>query len=634
LAALQDPRYIAKDNKGSVYISDYLNHRIRKVDANGNIQTVAGTGIAGFSGDGGPSRTARIFLPAGIAIDSSHNLFFADSGNNRIRKISPAGIITTIAGTGVVGFSGDGGQATAAMVNEPYGLSLDATGNLFFADRGNDRIRKIDSGGVITTVAGSGVAGFAGDGGPATAAELNEPQTAVPGNGGALYIADTNNRRVRKVNASGRISTIAGGGWRGCTDEGFPATEAIFGDVADLTINAGTLVLSNAGCSFVRSIALANGFITTVAGSTTPLGTGGFDGNGHSALTSVFSSPRGIAYDKSGNLLIVDSGNDQVRRVDAGTQIVTVFAGSHVGDNGSGVDASLNFPSGLSFDTSGNVYIVEYYGHRIRKLAPDGTITSLAGTGISGNSGDGGPASAATLDFPVAVASDSTGNVFIADRFGETIRKVDAAGTITTFVPQNSDFFIVAMTTDSSGNVYAADGYSCVIWKITPAGNYTVAAGVPYTCGYNSDEIAATSAFLNTPSGIAIWNGTLLIGDGYNNRVRKVDPNGVIHTIAGTGTCGFSGDGGPAKAAQLCFAAGVAVDGNGTIYVSDEFNRRVRRIGGGNINTLAGTGNPGYNGDGLPATATNLDSPFALTVAPTGVAYVADDVQFRVRKIQ
>jgi sugar lactone lactonase YvrE len=623
------------DSAGNFYVSDYLNHRIRKVGPGGFISTFAGTGIAGYSGDGGSSKAARINLPSGLVIDAAGNVIFSDTGNNRIRKVSKTGTITTIAGTGVAGFSGDGGPATSAMINYPYGLAEDAAGSLFFADLSNQRVRKIDLSGIISTVAGNGTAGFAGDGGPAIAAELNEPEAVLADDVGDLFIADSRNQRIRKVDSFGNVSTFAGGGTNSCATDGVLATTAVLGSVRGLTLAGNALVATNAGCAFIRSIDLTTDLINTFAGSLTPIGFGGFDGNGHTALASEFSAPTGIKYDKAANAFIVDTANNQVRKVDATTQIVNAFIGGYIGDGGAGTQASLNSPMSIAFDTSGNMYVPELYGNRVRKLSSAGVMSTFAGTGVTGNSGDGGPATAATLNFPQAVATDILGNTYIADSFGLVIRKVGSSGTISTLVPENLDlFFIVAMATDSAGNIYAADAGACVVWKITPDGKYSDIAGSPFTCAYRGDGGKATQAWLNAPSGIGIHNGNVYIGDSLNNRVRKIDANGIIRTVGGTGTCGFGGDGGQARKAKLCCPYGLAFDSQNNLYIADLANYRVRKVTpSGIISTLAGTGNFGYNGDGLPATKTNLDGPVALAVSPSGILYEVDYFQNRVREI-
>lgn len=633
-AGLQFPQYAARDSAGNVYISDYLNHRIRKVDTSGTITTLAGNGLAGFSGDGGPAKSAKLDFPKGVAVDATGNVIFADSGNNRIRKVSTSGIITTIAGTGVAGFGGDGGPATAALIDQPNGVAVDQSGDVLIADLNNQRIRKIDTAGVITTVAGNGITGFSGDGGPAISASLNNSYTVLPGAANDFYIADTDNFRVRRVDSAGTISTFAGSVSYGCTGDGGPATAAGIGRPKGLAINAGRLMIA-AGCDFIREVDLTSNIISTAAGSNTSLGSGGFDGNGHSALSSVFFVPTGLSSDLAGNLLIVDAGNSQVRKLDSTTQIVTAFAGGYIGDGGAGTTATLNSPYGIAIDSSKNIFIADMYNNRVRVLSAAGTITTFAGTGVTGSSGDGGPAVSATLSFPTATATDQNGNVFIADTAGLVVRKVDASGIITTLVSENSDFFLIsALATDGQGNVYAADAGACVIWKITSTGTYSVAAGVPNACAYNSDGIPATSAWLNAPWGIWVRNGNLYIGDGLNNRVRKVNTSGIISTIAGNGSCGFSGDGGLATAAKLCNPNGLAFDSKSNLYIADYGNLRVRKItSGGIISTIAGTGKAGFNGNGLPATNTNFDGPISVAADATGVVYVDDLLQNRVRSV-
>jgi sugar lactone lactonase YvrE len=645
-SALQSPEGGRMDSAGNLYIADQFDHRLRKVSTTGVITTIAGTGIAGYSGDGGPAISAKISFPIDVAIDSAGNILFSDSGNNRIRRISTTGIITTIAGTGAPGFSGDGGPATSAKLNQPYGLNLDSTGDLYFADHLNQRIRKIDTAGIVHTVAGNGTAGFSGDGGLATSAELNFPDDVLPDNSGNFYITDHLNRRVRKVNSSGVISTFAGNGGGGCKGDGGPATSASFGKPTGLLIYSGslvggvpTLLVGNACQARIRGVNLSTNVINTFVGSVK-----GFDGNGKTALSSQFLIPAGVMVDKSGDLLIGDGGNDEVRKVNASTKVVNAFAGGYLGNGGAGTSASLNGPENIAFDKSGNLYIAEVNGNRIRKVSITGVITTFAGKGTSGYSGDGGKATSAQLWFPYGVTADSAGNVFIADSSNNVIRKVNTAGTITTFAKDPSFVLLTGLTTDSGGNVYAADFGACVVWHITPAGAISVFAGVLNSCGFNSDGIAATSAFLNTPYGVAVdSSGSLYIGDSTNNRVRKVT-SGIISTYAGTGICGFSGDGGAAKSAKVCFPRGVAVDSSLTVYIGDYANFRVRRVSSsGTISTYAGTGGicvggqcspKGYNGDGLVATNTNLDGPISIAVDLSGVAYVADDVQYRVRKIQ
>jgi sugar lactone lactonase YvrE len=314
----------------------------------------------------------------------------------------------------------------------------------------------------------------------------------------------------------------------------------------------------------------------------------------------------------------------------------STLAGGFVGDNRRGILATLTAPENLAFDSAGNYYIAEWGGDRVRKLdAGSGQITTIAGTGVTGYSGDGGPATQAQLNAPFGVATDNSGNLYIADTNNIVIRKVDSSGTITTFATDPNFSDLVSLATDSAGNVYSADDGACVIRKITPAGAISIVAGVEFVCGFNGDGIPATTAQLNSAYGVAVdIKGNIYISDTFNNRIRKVNHAGIISTIAGNGTCGFSGDGGPGTAAMICGSEGVAVDTKGVVYIADYNNLRVRKLSrNGTITTFAGSGNPGYNGEGLPAVSTNLDGPVAVGIDNVGTVFLLDDGSSRVRRI-
>jgi trimeric autotransporter adhesin len=629
--AFQNPAGGWGDSKGNVYVADFFNHRLRIINSTGVTTTVAGTGIAGFSGDGGNAKSAMVSFPADVVLDGSGNILFSDSGNNRIRKISTTGIITTIVGTGVAGYKGDGGPATSAEINQPFGLALDSSGDLFFADNNNQVVRKVDTASVIHTVAGNGKAGFSGDGGPALSASMNSPFGVVSDSSGNLYIADHNNRRVRIVNSSGVINTLVGTGTAGCAGDGGLANKANLGHPDGVRINGGNLLISNACEARIREVNLSTDIISTVVGSTK-----GFDGDGHSALASRFLGPVGLTFDSSGDLVILDSGNDQVRKFSSSTKLVTLIAGGFTGDGGKATLANIDSPENIAFDKAGNLYIAETNANRIRKVTTTGIISTFAGAsaGISGYSGDGGKATSATLQFPYGVAVGPTGNVFIADTGNNVIRKVDIAGIISTFASNPGFVTISNLISDTGGNLYAADFLGCVVWKISSAGAVSLVAGVKNVCSYNGDGKKATLADLNSPWGLALDStGNLYIADSLNHRVRKVNTSGVISTIAGTGTCGFSGDGGAATSAKLCSPVGLTLDTTGNFYVGDYGNLRVRTINsGGTISTFAGTGNRGYNGSGLLATKTNIDGPTGFALS-SNIVYAVDNVQCRVRKI-
>jgi uncharacterized protein (TIGR03437 family) len=367
------------------------------------ITTIAGSGSFGigpgsFSGDGGPATSATLDNPLHVAVDASGNLFIADTFNHRIRKVSASGIITTVAGNGTGGFSGDGGPATSAELNQPSDVAVDASGNLFIADAFNNRIRMVSAGGIITTVAGSGNVGnvaccFSGDGGPATSAYLNYPRGIAVDGSGNLFIADSFNNRIRKVSVSGIITTVAGGG---------PG--------ANSTLSIGYYA-------------------------------GGFSGDGGPATSAQLADPYGVAVDTTGNLFIADSYNNRIRKVSVGGIITTVagsgnffipnpsilccpITGGYSGDGGPATSALLNTPYDVAVDASDNLFIVEPYNQRIRHVSPSGMIMTVAGNGNAGFSGDDGPATLASLYYPSGVAVDASGDLFIADTESNRIREV------------------------------------------------------------------------------------------------------------------------------------------------------------------------------------------------------------------
>jgi len=633
-ASFQVPTGITRDASGNTYVSDQGGQRIRKITNTGVISTYAGTGIAGFSGDGGPASLAMVNTPLAMTLDAAGDLVFADGGNNRIRKIDLSGNISTIAGNGTAGYSGDGGPATAASLNLPFGVAYDSAGNLYISDFLNSVIRKVDTAGTIMTFAGNGTAGFCGDGGPAIDACLNTPKGLVFDRGGNLYIAEAQNHRVRQVNSAGTITTIAGNGHRGFGGDGGPATAANIGNPKGLAFNGGILYISNAGDARVRDVTLSTGIINTFIGSTL-----GYDGDHHTPSNTQLDGSAGMVSLSSSAMLVVDQLNARVRRLSGG--VVTTMAGGFIADGNPATSAAMVFPQGIAFDKAGNLYIVEFFGHRVRKVDTSGKISTVAGTGVSGYSGDGGPATSAQLDFPQGVIVDSANNLFITDQGNNVIRRVDGTTqTITTFSANlNFGGGLGFMAFDALGNLYAADGGACVVWKLDSSGNATVVAGVLFNCGFNGDHMPATSALLNFPFGPAFDSkGNLYIADSANNRVRVVNTAGTITTFAGDGTtCALStdpcGDGGPPTAAQLNFPIGLTVSG-GAVYIADELDLRIRKVARGVITTYAGTGLSGYNGNGLPALSTNLDDPVHVAVNPVNNAlYVVDDVQARVRKV-
>jgi trimeric autotransporter adhesin len=315
VAELAHPSGIAADASGNVYISDAQNWRVRKVNTSGIISTYAGINYAGYSGDGGPASAAELSFPYGLVFDGSGNLYIADNANNRIRKVNSAGIITTIAGNGTYGYSGDGGPATLAELKLPAGLALDGSGNLYIADAAGSHIRKVNTNGIISTIAGGGTTGL-GDGGPATAAQLRGPDGVAVDGYGNVYIADYNNNRIRMVNTSGIISTIAGNGAGAPMDgyyygDGGPAIAAELFEPTDVKVNgSGVLYIADASNARIR-VVNTSGIISTYVGN----GRAGDLSNGVAATASVLSFPQGLALDASGNLYIALLYSNQAAKV-------------------------------------------------------------------------------------------------------------------------------------------------------------------------------------------------------------------------------------------------------------------------------------------------------------------------------
>jgi DNA-binding beta-propeller fold protein YncE len=340
------------------------------------ITTAVGTGEKGFAGDGGPAQAALLNGPFDVAFDSAGNLFFSDTFNHRIRRVdAPTGVITTVAGNGEAGYAGDSGPAVRASLNEPYGVAIDRSGNLFVADRLNRRVRRIDTAsGMITTLAGAGDAAYSGDGGPAARAGLAEPNgLALDAEQRYLYIAEVADHRVRIVDlAYGTIATFAGTGAPEHGGDDGPAAEArIFGARAVKLGLDGTIYILERQGSSLRAVAPATGIITTIAGTTGR----GYSGDGGPALAAVFDAPKEMAIDPDGSLLIVDTENHAIRRIDHSTGVVTTIVGGRKGEGGDGgpaAAAGLDRPHGAVVGPDGAIYIGDTNNHRIRKVVRQG----------------------------------------------------------------------------------------------------------------------------------------------------------------------------------------------------------------------------------------------------------------------
>ncbi len=351
------PCGIAIDASGNLYIADSYNNRVRKVNTAGVISTFAGTGVSGFTGDGGVANLARLNDPVGVAVDGSGNVYIADYGNNRIRKINPAGVISTFAGSGGFGFSGDGGPAINAQIYLPAGVTVDATGNVYIAQDNNRRIRKVNTFGIISTFAGNGVLGFSGDGGAATGAEFDLPTGVAADASGNVFIADRGSNRIRKVNSAGIISTFAGTGVAGLSGDGGPATNAQLNGPAGVSVDAGgNVYIADMTNNVVRKINAA-GVISTIAGT----GVGGYNGDGNLAINAQLYSPSGVAIDTSGNVYISDQLNARIREIFVGPCIyfpaITVVSNSSVLCAGDWTTVYVNGASTYSWSNGGTGYV-------------------------------------------------------------------------------------------------------------------------------------------------------------------------------------------------------------------------------------------------------------------------------------
>lgn len=658
----------------------------------GYITTVAGIGE--FSGAYRPATRAEV-QPVGIAFNRQGNLFVAEPEKRRVSRVSLDGILEPFAGTGVEASNGDGGPATEAAVGEPRSVTLDSDGNAYIGDAGSNTIRRVDAQtGVITSIAGNGRAGFGGDGGPATLAMLDGPSHLAGDGHGTVFFIDCNNSRVRRVTPDGIITTVAGTGVVGFSGDGGPATEARF-DVRSCDFGAlaydprGYLYLADSGNSRVRRIDLQSGIITTIAGPTNSDGT---------PLADLYA----VAVDSAGNIYYSGTSSPRIRKISSTGEPLGGF-GSGFGfsqDGSSLTNVPLGHISGLTIDTAGSPVYSDFDYRRVRRLnLATGKLETLAGIG-PGVIGDNGPAIAATLsNYDGDLAFLPTGELLIGDAYHFLLRKIDAAGNISTvagngslFAPLNDDVFAtegvvvpVFVEVDHAGNIYAMDADFTVV-RIDPAGILHRFAGAHTTagCGYAGDGGLASEASLCQPWDVAVdEGGNVYIADTNNNRIRRIDSGGVITTIAGNGgpVNGFEnylhgtfcGDGGPALEACLNTPYGVAVDRDGNLFVADEGNMRIRRIdptgtvttvatqhatklvvdGAGYIyytgsgaercdrfgvvTTIAGTGAQGFSGDGGPAlqAATRaFGQAEGIAIDEEGNIFINDGRNQRVRAIR
>jgi sugar lactone lactonase YvrE len=624
------------------------------------IYTIAGNEVTGYTGDGGPATVAELNYPAVAIRDSIGNLYIADSNNNVVRKVAAGtGIITTIAGNGTAGYIGDNGAATSAELNYPFGLAFDGSGDLFIADEGNSVVREINATtGVITTIAGNGTAGFAGDNNLATGAELNYPHGLGFDSSGNLYIADTYNGRIRKVAAGTEvITTIAGIGY-GYSGDGGPATSAGLSDPFGVTADSlGNLYISDTLNNVIRMVNVA-GTISTIAGhASNPYNNypGGYSGDGGPATSAQLFEPFAVAIDGAGNIYIADTENGVIREVTASNHIINTVAGNgplcyaFSGDGGAATSADLCYPQSVFLDNSGNLIVADTSWNRVREITAPAVPPSTAAAEPTFSVEPGTYTGTQTVNI-----TDSTPGAAIYVTFG--------GATPTTLSPIYNG--PISVTGSAIINALAlAPGYlasasSTAAYTITtpPTSIISTVAGNGVT-GFSGQGGPATGAEISLSGGQEFYSqgitmdssGNLYFADSGNNVVWMVAADtGIISVVAGNGSASFPstsqgtvGDGGLATSAELNAPSGIAVDSAGNIYISDPIINVVRKVSAstGIITTIAGTGqyggpgNPLQLGNGGPAISANLYEPTGLAVDAAGDLYITDYGHGEVREV-
>ena len=636
------PAAIAMDAAGNRYVIDAGGHRIQKISPAGEVSDFAGSGKKGFAN--GTGSAARFNGPTGIAIDTEDNLYVADTGNHNIRKITPKAVVSTLAGSSTTNSHGmtepgyADGRGNAARFRKPNGIVMDAVGNLYVTDAGNLRIRKLTPAGEVSTLAGGRDWESLGADGIGSAAQFESPagitidatgnlyvtdedtlrkvtptgevstlagvvqmisgpyQTFAEGRGdvarftrpggiaidaaGNLYVADSGNHRIRKVTPAGEVSTLAGNGEDGFVDG--TGSVAQFSWPSDIAIDAaGNLYVTDGSNSRIRQVTPA-GMVSTFL------------------ETHFFNRPKGMAIDVAGNLYVADQGNHRIRKISPEGEVST-FAGSGANGfaDGTGSAAKFSWPSGIAIDEAGNLYVADNGNQRIRKISPAGEVSTFAGNGENGFAD--GTASAAGFDwFPSGdvydflysgtgvIAIDKADNLYVADYGNHRIRKISPAGEVSTFAGSGEVGFAdgtgsaaqfnrpSSIAIDNADNLYVTDTGNGRIRKISPAGEVSTLAGGERGSYFRGNYFdgAGTSAGFDQPDGIAVdAAGTLYVADKNNHSIRKITPSGEVSTLAG----GEEIDVNNATALQFYRPRGIAIDAAGNLYVTDS-NFHLRKI--------------------------------------------------------
>lgn len=600
-------------------------------------QIHVGNGVALDHTDG-TGNNARFFNPTGVAVDAAGTIYIADGGDHTIRKVTTGGIVTTLAGASGQAGSADG-TGSGARFTYPFAIAVDATGTLYVSDVGDHTIRKVTAGGTVTTIAGSaGVAGSTD--GTGTAALFNYPQGVAVDATGNVYVSDTNNSTIRKISTTGVVTTFAGAVAQNGTADGAGGS-ARFNYPAGITADvAGNIYVADNGNSSIRRIT-SGGSVSTFAGQSGTSGSA--DGVGTAAR---FDHPVALSLDAAGNLYVIDTSNQTVRKISTSTGAVSTLAGSAgLGGNAEGVGAAARFfyPFGIGVSAAGAIYVADTGNHSVRAVTATGAVTTLAGkVGLAGIAdGLGGEA---LFAYPAGLAVDSAGTVYVADHNNHTVRKITAIGGVTTLagaagVYGSADgqgsaarfYGLSGVAVDNSGNVYVADTTNNTIRKITAGGSVSTFAGSGGSAG-SADGVGSAARF-NAPQGIAVDSvGNVYVADTNNSTIRKITAGGSVSTLAGVAGQTGNADGAGAGA-RFNGPYAVAVDGSGNVYVSDFFNSTIRKItSAGTVSTLAGLAGKAGATDGIGAAA-RFNQAYGLTVDGSGNVFVADTYNRAIRKV-